>query len=185
MSTDLPTPARISSARALHAAASRLVPYRVHNPAVQQEPAWDAPQTRDLAQRACFDCHSNEVVVPWYGRIAPVSWVVTHHVEEGRAVLNFSEWNRPQEEAHESGEEIREGEMPPGYYTLLHGPARLDDAQLRQLAAPPSGAKGRRKATAEATATRTTTESGDIPAPAGYCGGELSPAKESPRCVPG
>ena len=42
----------------------QLVPYgRDHtNPPVTQEPAWDRPETRMLAVRACFDCHSNETV---------------------------------------------------------------------------------------------------------------------------
>jgi mono/diheme cytochrome c family protein len=47
------------------------------NPPVLQEPAWDSQQTRQLAQRACFDCHSNETVWPWYGTVAPVSWLIT------------------------------------------------------------------------------------------------------------
>ena len=40
----------------------QLIPYgRSHtNPPVVDEPKWDTPQTRDLAKRACFDCHSNE-----------------------------------------------------------------------------------------------------------------------------
>jgi mono/diheme cytochrome c family protein len=42
----------------------QLVPYgRAHdNPPVVQEPNWDSPQTRELAQRACFDCHSNDLL---------------------------------------------------------------------------------------------------------------------------
>jgi hypothetical protein len=32
------------------------------NPPVMQEPQWDTMQTRTLAKRACFDCHSNETV---------------------------------------------------------------------------------------------------------------------------
>lgn len=66
------------------------------NPPVTSEPAWDSPQTRALAQRACFDCHSNETKWPIYSRIAPVSFVVTHHVVEGREHLNFSEWGTVQ-----------------------------------------------------------------------------------------
>jgi mono/diheme cytochrome c family protein len=40
----------------------QLVPYgRNHsNPPLVREPAWDSPQTQQLAQRACYDCHSNE-----------------------------------------------------------------------------------------------------------------------------
>ena len=71
----------------------QLVPYgRSHkNPPVVQEPNWDA-QTRAIAKKACFDCHSNEVVWPWYSNIAPVSWLVQRDVDEGRRHLNFSEW---------------------------------------------------------------------------------------------
>lgn len=113
----------------------QLVPYRVQNPPVSQEPAWDSPQTRELAQRACFDCHSNEVKVPWYGHVAPVAWWLRDHVDEGRDALNFSEMDRPQEEAHEAGEEVLEGEMPLDNYLLLHPEARLTDGERRQLAA--------------------------------------------------
>lgn len=109
----------------------QLVPYRVHNPPVVQEPAWDSPRTEALARTACFDCHSNEVNTPWYGYVAPVAWVVRNHVDEGRAALNFSEMQRSQPEAHEAGEEVAEGEMPPAYYTFAHADARLspDDRQ--------------------------------------------------------
>jgi cytochrome c551/c552 len=62
------------------------------NPPVSAEPAWDSPQTRALAQRACFDCHSNETQWPLYSRIAPVSWLITSDVVRGRRHLNFSTW---------------------------------------------------------------------------------------------
>lgn len=113
----------------------QLVPYRVHNPAVIQEPVWDSPRTAELAQRACFDCHSNQVKVPWYGQVAPVAWVVRNHVDEGRAMLNFSEMNHPGEEAHEAAETVAEGEMPPAYYVALHPEARLTDAEREALIA--------------------------------------------------
>jgi len=62
------------------------------NPPVGAEPAWDSPQTHALAQRACFDCHSNETQWPLYSRIAPVSWLITADVVRGRRHLNFSTW---------------------------------------------------------------------------------------------
>jgi hypothetical protein len=41
----------------------QLIPIRpLPNPAVLSEPAWDSTGTRARAQRACFDCHSNETV---------------------------------------------------------------------------------------------------------------------------
>ncbi|MFT7519953.1 MAG: mono/diheme cytochrome c family protein [Kiritimatiellia bacterium] len=115
--------------------AIQLVPYRPHNPVVRQGPVWDSAETEALARRACFDCHSNEVVVPWYGHVAPFSWAVRMHVDEARTMLNFSEMDRKQEEAHEAGEEVGEGEMPPLYYVLLHPEANLTDAERRQLEA--------------------------------------------------
>ncbi len=43
-----------------------------------------------IFKTACYDCHSNETVYPWYSNIAPFSWVVSNHINEGRKVLNFS-----------------------------------------------------------------------------------------------
>lgn len=116
--------------------AIQLVPYgRAHaNPPVTGEPAWDAPETRALAKQACFDCHSNETEWPAYASIAPASWLVQHDVDEGRAVLNFSEWTRPQEETTEASEEVLEGEMPPAAYMLVHTQARLARADRDRLA---------------------------------------------------
>jgi len=88
----------------------QLIPYgHDHtNPAVVAEPAWDSTQTRDLAKRACFDCHSNEVVYPWYSNIAPVSWLVQHDVEDGRRRLNFSEWQAGSQRAQHITRDISE-----------------------------------------------------------------------------
>ena len=116
--------------------AIQLVPYgRDHtNPPVTGEPAWDAPETRVLARQACFDCHSNETEWPAYASVAPASWLVQRDVKDGRAVLNFSEWPRPQEEAKEASEEVLEGEMPPAAYALVHPHARLNAADRKRLA---------------------------------------------------
>lgn len=119
----------------------QLVPYgHAHdNPPVIQEPNWDSPQTRELAVRACYDCHSNETVWPWYANIAPVSWRLQNHVEEGREHLNFSDWNQSNdnqegEELEEMGEVVLEGEMPTQDYLLLHAGARLTSAERQALA---------------------------------------------------
>jgi hypothetical protein len=116
--------------------AIQLVPYgRDHtNPPVTAEPSWDSPQTRALAKQACFECHSNGTEWPAYASIAPASWLVQHDVDEGRAVLNFSEWTRPQKEAKEAAQEVREGDMPPTAYKLIHAHARLSAAELDRLA---------------------------------------------------
>lgn len=115
----------------------QLVPYGKNhtNPPVVAEPAWDSPQTRALAQRACFDCHSNETVWPWYSNIAPVSWLVQRDVTEGREKLNFSEWGqRRMRDADEAGEVVREGEMPLPIYLLQHPEARLTAVEKEAFA---------------------------------------------------
>jgi hypothetical protein len=101
---------------------------------VVKEPSWTHASIRELAVRACFDCHSNETQWPWYSNVAPVSWFVQRHVEEGRKVLNFSEWNRVYEEAEEASEAVLEGEMPLTSYLLAHPSARLTREETKILA---------------------------------------------------
>jgi mono/diheme cytochrome c family protein len=115
----------------------QFVPYgRSHtNPPVVLEPAWDSPATRALAQRACFDCHSNETKWPGYASVAPMSWLIQNDVDNGRRHMNFSEWQLPQEHADDAAEQIREKEMPLGHYLWLHPEAKLTDAEREQLAA--------------------------------------------------
>ncbi|HSD89639.1 MAG TPA: heme-binding domain-containing protein [Kofleriaceae bacterium] len=115
---------------------AQLVPYgRDHsNPRVVAEPSWNLTSTRDLAKRACFDCHSNETAWPWYSHVAPISWLVQHDVDEGRDVLNFSDWSRSYEEAGEAAGTVLDNEMPPASYTILHPEARLSVNEKRQLA---------------------------------------------------
>jgi hypothetical protein len=113
----------------------QLVPYgRDHtNPPITSEPAWDSPATRTLAKIACFDCHSNETIWPWYSNVAPMSWLVYRDVIEGRRRLNFSNWVSRPGSANEITEIITEGEMPPFQYTIIHRNAILDATQKRNL----------------------------------------------------
>ena len=111
----------------------QFIPVDRSNPPIVSEPNWDSPETRALAERACFDCHSNETKWPWYSKIAPVSWLVVHDVQEGRAALNYSEW-RPNQE-NESVEAIVEGEMPLEIYLMMHPEAQLTKAETQALIA--------------------------------------------------
>lgn len=115
----------------------QLVPYGHNhtNPPVVQEPTWDSSQTKSLAQDACFDCHSNETIWPWYANVAPFSWLIRHDVEEGRQYLNFSAWGQGREgyEPDEVVDVIRNGSMPPAQYLLMHPQASLTDSQKEAL----------------------------------------------------
>jgi Haem-binding domain len=114
----------------------QLIPYgRTHsNPRVVEEPKWASPRTRELAVRACFNCHSNETKWPWYADIAPFSWVVQKDVEDARSVINFSEWNRTYDLANESGPSVIRGDMPPYKYRMAHPEAELTADEKLELA---------------------------------------------------
>jgi heme-binding protein len=119
--------------------AIQFVPVNRTNPSVGADLV--APtEVVSILRRACYDCHSNETAWPWYSRIAPVSWLIAHDVNEGRAALNFSTWNRLNTEKqadamHESWEEVAEGKMPTWYYVAVHPEARLSAADKSALRA--------------------------------------------------
>ncbi len=121
--------------------AIQLVPYgRNHavNP-VRREPAWDQPATRALVARACFDCHSNQTVWPWYTQVAPLSWLMAYGVKTGRQAVNFSEWaayppQRQRELLAESCRDVSTGKMP-GAYTRLRPETRLSAQDVATICA--------------------------------------------------
>ena len=115
------------------------VPYgRSHsNGPITGEPKWSSPQTRELMVRACFGCHSNEVKYPSYANVAPISWAVQNHVDEGRSKVNYSEFTSNSEGADDTIEVIQNGFMPPSYYTNFgrHPEANLTAAERNTLIA--------------------------------------------------
>ncbi len=91
-----------------------------------------------LLHRACYNCHSNETVWPWYSNVAPISWLVGSDVSEGRELVNFSDWQTYSAELKSKklkkiAEEVEGGDMPPWYYTMVHSEARLTAAEREQL----------------------------------------------------
>jgi hypothetical protein len=105
-----------------------------NNPAVVSTPSWPDPQVEALARRACFDCHSNETIWPWYAHVAPVSWFIANDVAEGRQRLNFSDWTARRRETGELSRVVSAGRMPPVYYIWMHADANLTSAERAQLA---------------------------------------------------
>jgi len=127
---------KILTGAVLLAVAVQFVPYgRDHaNPPVVKEPRWDSPRTKALFDRACADCHSNRTRWPAYASVAPVSWLVTHDVNEGREHFNVSLWGvQKKNKGDEAAKELKEGEMPPAIYTVMHPEARLSDAEKKAL----------------------------------------------------
>ena len=91
-------------------------------------------EVTQLLKTACYDCHSNQPTFPWYTNIAPLSWWIKHHIDEGSHHLNFSEWGtfelkRKNHKLDECVEMLEKNEMPMSSYTWMHQEANITDAQ--------------------------------------------------------
>ena len=97
-----------------------------------------SPEVESVLKTSCFDCHSNHTNYPFYAQVAPISFWINHHVEEGKEHLNFSDWNnysikKKLHKLDEIIEEIDEHEMPLGSYTLIHRDAKLNEESSNLL----------------------------------------------------
>jgi hypothetical protein len=115
--------------------AAQLVPYgRDHqNPPVKREPKWISTEARDIAHRACFDCHSNETHWPWYSNVAPMSWLVYRDTLVGRKKVNFSDWDAANPGSESLTEEVERGDMPFKPYLAIHWNAWLTKTDKETL----------------------------------------------------
>ncbi len=91
-----------------------------------------------LFKTACYDCHSNQPIYPWYSNIAPVSWWINDHMVEGRDELNFSEWGayskrRRDHKLEEMVEELEAKKMPLPSYRRVHWDAKLNTEQISMV----------------------------------------------------
>ena len=98
------------------------------------------PEQKQLVKAACYDCHSNETVYPWYSYVAPMSFSIEHHVIEGREELNFNTFmtysdRKKDHKLEEVIEALKEGWMPLNGYVALHSEAKLSNEQRADLAA--------------------------------------------------
>ena len=98
------------------------------------------PEAAAILDRSCNDCHSNKTRWPWYSNVAPVSWFVIDHVNEGRENLNFSEWGRytPRDNdglLRQICREVKSGTMPLSSYTPMHPGSELSTQDRQALCA--------------------------------------------------
>jgi hypothetical protein len=106
------------------------------------------PEVAAVFERACKDCHSNQTEWPWYAHVAPVSWYVTDHVNNGRKHLNFSKWATYDREQADwllgaMCMTATRGTMPLSSYTRMHHPAKLSPADVQTLCAWSQAERGR------------------------------------------
>lgn len=114
----------------------QLWPTNTTNPPVVSTPAWDDVYTAQLAERACYDCHSHETEWPWYTKVIPAYFLMAHDVQRGRQTLNFSKWEESCcTEAQITGMAVTvtKNHMPLPYYLVLHPEARLSPVEQGHL----------------------------------------------------
>lgn len=89
-------------------------------------------------ETACYDCHSNQTVYPWYAEIAPVSYWLSDHIKNGKRHFNVSEWSsysakRKDHKLEELIEMVEATSMPLDSYTWVHKDAILSDEQIKEM----------------------------------------------------
>ena len=97
-------------------------------------------EVRLILKNACYDCHTNNTNYPWYNNVAPISYWLSHHIDEGKEHLNFSDWEKytTKKKAHkleELVEEVEEGKMPLNEYTWTHASAKLSTQEKEAIMA--------------------------------------------------
>ena len=89
-------------------------------------------------QVSCYDCHSNNTQYPWYNRVQPVAWFLEDHIKEGKAELNFNQWDslssrRKASKLRSIIKQIESGEMPLDSYTLIHRDAKFSKEETEEI----------------------------------------------------
>jgi Haem-binding domain len=120
-------------------------------PVARTNPPFGATQTIDntvnvpqdvraTLTRACGDCHSNQTEWPWYSHVAPTSWFVVGHVNDGRRRINFSTWVRPGHEPRDSIDrlkamcrEVQSGGMPLTSFEIMHWHSWLSADDVKRI----------------------------------------------------
>jgi hypothetical protein len=70
--------------------------------------------------------------------VQPVAWILESHIEEGKAELNFSDWNtysnrRKKSKLKSIVSQIEDDKMPLISYTLIHKDAVLTQKQKTEI----------------------------------------------------
>ncbi|MGI8770650.1 MAG: heme-binding domain-containing protein [Acidobacteriaceae bacterium] len=98
------------------------------------------PDARAILTQKCGDCHSEQTRWPWYGRLAPASWMMERDIVQAREHMDLSRWESlPDDEVSVLKSEIvqqaRSRAMPPPQYRFIHTSTALTDADERTLTA--------------------------------------------------
>ncbi len=121
----------------------QLIPVDRTNPPIRKEKNFVDVQNppkkvSEILKNSCYDCHSFETKYPKYAYVAPISWSIKHHINEGREHANFSVWGDYNKDIKQTIlektiEMVRERKMPMPGYIAQHPKANLNDAERKVL----------------------------------------------------
>jgi Haem-binding domain/Cytochrome P460 len=97
-----------------------------------------SPQVRQILDRSCYSCHSNERRLSWFDQIEPGYWLVRKDILTAREHLNFSTIGSKPAAAqkaalYESVNMIQLGAMPLPRFLALHPEARVTPEALTTI----------------------------------------------------
>src|SRR5262245_27116099 len=123
-------------------AAAQLVRPERTNPPIDpartiQAHAGTASELGAVLDRACRDCHSNATVWPSAAQVAPLSWLMSYAVRQGRSAVNFSEWAGYTPDVQRmllaaSCADVSSGKMP-SVYTLVRPEPKLSTRDIETI----------------------------------------------------
>jgi len=116
----------------------QFIPSEIQNKEVDRNIEIKAPEhIMSIFKRSCYDCHSDEVKIPWYASVAPISFTIKRHVDLGRQWLNFSTWeNYTEKQKDDKLKGIFRtvyAAMPMASYLSLHEEAKLTKEEIKQV----------------------------------------------------
>jgi len=121
------------------AIAIQLIRPDFNNPKIDHNVALNTdPKVMTVLKNSCYDCHSNETEYPWYHHVAPVSWLMSSNIAEGRKALDFSNWANIDpsvkiERLNRAKQLVNNDMMPKSEYLLMHERAVLNSEEKKIL----------------------------------------------------
>jgi cytochrome c len=98
------------------------------------------PNIQVILAVKCGDCHSNQTRAPFYGHLAPASWLMERDIVDARKAMNLSHWagysaDQQQTLAAKIAQEIKSRDMPPLQYRIIHWNAKTTATDLAAVTA--------------------------------------------------
>jgi hypothetical protein len=144
------------------------------------------PRVRQILEKDCYSCHSNERRLAWFDQIVPGYWLVRHDILTAREHLSFSTLGAKPAAAqratlYEAVNMIQLGAMPLKQFTALHPDAKVTPEELAELKAylAPWSAVGATASAPNSAATEAVLKADLAAVPAEFNGVPFEPGFET------